>query len=465
MFAGLRRHFDILMESVRLDRKAAAERRSSADPAFLPAALEVLETPPNPMGRTILWVIMGFLTLAIIWALVGQVDVVASAGGKVTPRGQVKVIQAADAGVVRAIHVVEGQEVKAGQALIVLDPTLTEADVEQARQALLSAEIDVARAAALVAHAQGRPPVFAAPTGADPLTVANQRAFVEAKIAENSSTLANLRQEQAQRRGDVQMVRSEAEKLSQQLPLAREQLRGLEVLEEQGYAPRLRVSEVRQRVIAIEQDIAIRRAEIVKSGAAVAALDQQMARVKSEFAREALDALTEAEANRRLRAEELTKASDKAALTVLTAPVDGVIEQVQVHTIGGVVKPADPLMILVPKGVELIIDALVLNRDAGFVHVGQPVEVKLEAYPFTRYGVVDGRVESISRDAVQNEDLGLVYPAKIRLLKPWIAIDGKPVPLDAGLSATAEIKTGRRRIIEYLLSPLTRRVKEAGRER
>lgn len=465
MFEGLKRHFGVLRESIRLDREVAAGRQPIDDPAFLPAALEVLETPPSPVGRMVLWVIMAFLTLALAWAMIGKLDVVASAGGKVTPRGQVKMIQAADGGVVRAIHVVEGQEVKAGQPLIVLDPTLTKADVEQARQALLSAEIDVARARALVAYAQGRPAGFIAPPGADPLTVANQRAFVDAKIAEQASSQANLLQEQAQRRGDLAMVISEADKLTEQLPLAIDQLHGLEALEAQGYAPRLRVSEVRQRVIAIRQDLAIRNAEKIKSQAAIAALDQQRTRLSSEFARESLDALTEAEANRSLRAEELKKATDKASLTVLTAPVDGVIEQVQVHTIGGVVKPADPLMILVPKGAELIVDALVLNRDAGFVHVGQPVEVKLEAYPFTRYGVVPGRVEHISRDAVQNEDLGLVYSAKIRLERSWIVIDGKPAVLEPGLSATAEIKTGRRRIIEYLLSPLTRRVKEAGRER
>ena len=465
MFEGLGRHFDILKESIRLDRRDAKTRETSEETAFLPAALEILETPPNPMGRAILWVIMAFLSIALLWAIFGQIDVVASSSGKVVPRGQVKMIQAADAGVVRAIHVVEGQEVKAGQPLIVLDPTATTADVEQAHQALLSAQIDVARARALVDYAAGKPGRFVAPEGADPSTVATQKAFVDAKISEHATAMAGLRQDQAQRRGDLAMVESEAEKLTQQLPLAMEQLDGLEKLQGQGYAPRLRVSEVRQRVIGIRQDLAIRRAERSKAVAGVDSVTQQMGKLNSEFLREALDALTEAEANRRLRTEELTKATDKASLTILNAPVDGVIEQIQVHTVGGVVKPADPLMILVPKGVELMVDAQVLNRDAGFVHRGQSVEVKLEAYPFTRYGVVHGRVEQISRDAVEDKEQGLVYAARIKLPHPWIAIDGKPTLLEPGLSATAEIKTGRRRIIEYLLSPLSRRVQEAGRER
>jgi hemolysin D len=397
--------------------------------------------------------------------VLGKLDVVASAGGRVTPRGQVKMIQAADGGVVRAIQVVEGQEVKAGQPLIELDPTVTAAEVEQAHQALLSAQIDVARSQALVAYAQGGAATFVAPAGADPATVQTQQAFVAAKVAENSTAMAGLRQDQAQRRGDLVMVESEAAKLSQQLPLAEQQLAGLEKLKDQGYAPTMRVSEVRQRVIGIRQDLAIRQAERDKSVAAIASVDAQIGKLKSEFFREALDALTEAQANERLRSEELKKATDKAALTVLTAPVDGVIEQIQVHTIGGVVKPADPLMVLVPKGAELIVDAQVLNRDAGFVRQGQLVEVKLEAYPFTKYGVVPGRVEAISRDAVPDKELGLVYAARVKLLRPWIRVDGRMTLLEPGLSATAEIKTGQRRIIEYLLSPLTKRVREAGRER
>ncbi|MDQ0462476.1 hemolysin D [Caulobacter ginsengisoli] len=465
MFGGIKRHLEVLFESFRLDRDAARERQASADPGFLPAALEILETPPNPLGRAILWLMLAFLTLATLWAFLGSVDVVASANGKVSPRGQVKLIQAADAGVVRAIRVTEGQEVKAGQALMDLDPTVTAADVEQARQALLSAQIDVARSTALVDYAQGRTPRFIAPQGADPASVRTQQAFVTAKIAENSTALAGLRQEQAQRRGDLVMVDSEAEKLSQQLPLAEDQLKGLEKLQGQGYAPTMRVSEVRQRVIGIRQDLAIRRAERDKSIAAIASVDAQIGKLKSEFFREALDALTEAQANERLRSEELKKASDKAALTILYAPVDGVIEQIQVHTIGGVVKPADPLMVLVPKGAELIVDAQVLNRDAGFVRTGQLVEVKLEAYPFTKYGVVPGRVEAISRDAVPDKELGLVYAARVKLLRPWIKVDGRMMLLEPGLSATAEIRTGQRRIIEYLLSPLAKRVREAGRER
>jgi hemolysin D len=132
---------------------------------------------------------------------------------------------------------------------------------------------------------------------------------------------------------------------------------------------------------------------------------------------------------------------------------------------GAVVKPADPLLVVVPKSAELVVDAMVLNRDAGFVHPGQKVEVKLEAFPFTRYGVVQGEVEQVSRDAVEDKKEGLVFPAIVRIPNPWLMVGGRKAMLAPGLAATAEIKTGDRRILEYLLSPLSRRLQEAGRER
>ena len=260
------------------------------------------------------------------------------------------------------------------------------------------------------------------------------------------------------------MVSAESAKLDQQLPLAESQLSGLKSLGKQGYAPKMKIDEVEERVIGLRQDMAIRKAELTKAVAAEAAVGNQIAKLRSQFAREALDALTEAEAARALRWEELKKASDKASNTILTAPEDGVVQQLQVHTLGGVVKPADPLMILVPAGGELVIEARLLNRDAGFVHEGQAVEVKLDAYPFTRYGVLKGVVEHVGRDAVEDKAEGLVFPAIIRLTKPWLKVGERRAFVAPGLSAVAEIKTGDRRIIDYILSPLARRVKEAGRE-
>ncbi|MGH8032434.1 MAG: HlyD family type I secretion periplasmic adaptor subunit [Luteimonas sp.] len=465
MFDGIKRHWDVLRDSLRLDRQQSRTRTASAEPEFLPAALEILEKPPNPAGRAVLWILFAFLLIAIVWACLGKIDMVASASGKVTPRGSVKTIQPSDYGVVRAIHVVEGQSVTEGQPLIELDPTVSKAEVEQARQALTTAEIDVARTRALVDYAAGKPAAFTAPAEAVPAIVELQIALVRAKTREYETSRGALRQELQQRRGDAGMVAAEVAKLEEQLPLVDDQHTKLESLSRQNYVPKMQVSQVKERLVGMRQDLAIRREETVKALAGERAVTEQLGKTESGFLRETLDALTEAEAARALRSEELKKAQEKAGRTVLTSPVAGVVQQLQVHTLGGVVKPADPLMVVVPNDGELIVDAMVPNKDVGFIHAGQPVEVKLEAYPFTRYGVVNGVVEHIGRDAVQTEKEGLLYPARVRLNQAWIEIGGERTPLAPGLAATAEIKTGDRRIIEYLLSPLSKRLQEAGRER
>lgn len=460
-----RKHWEVLVESLRLHREQDKTARKYEETEFLPAALEVLETPPAPLGRVVLWSLLSFVIIALLWAGFGHIDIVASATGKVIPRGRVKIIQAADIGVVRAIHVKEGEFVRAGQKLVVLDATLTEADAAQAKESQFVASIDRARALALVDAASGGPGRYVAPVDTPPEIAETQRSLVIARIAEHRTGLSALREDRAQKAAELAMVTAEVSKLEEQLPLAEEQLASLVKLDKDGLVPKLRVSEVKERVVGLRQDLTIRREETGKSRAALAGVDSQIAKLQSEFRATALDALTEAEANYRLRSEEVKKADDKAALTVLTSPIDGTVAQLAVHTIGAVVRPADSLVVIVPQGEELIVEAMVLNKDVGFVRVGQPAEVKLEAFPFTRYGVIEGTIEHLSTDSVENEKLGLVFPCLVRLTKSHIKVGDKIVTLAPGFAATAEIKTGNRRIIEFLLSPLSRRLQEAGRER
>ncbi|MEM9810236.1 MAG: HlyD family type I secretion periplasmic adaptor subunit [Pseudomonadota bacterium] len=468
MLEGLRKHVAVAWDAYRADKDEAKTRQDHADTAFLPPALEILETPPNPLGRTVLWVIMLFLMLAVLWSVLGKVDVVASAQGKVIPEGRVKIVQAAGEGVVREILVRDGEKVEQGAPLIVLDPTVTGADLAQAEEGHRTALIDLARAEALASHSAGKPMAFTAPDldpAMSPTAEEAQAAFVRAKTAEHEAARAEILENIVRATRDQAMVAAEAQKLEEQIPLVDERLQGLQELASQGYAPRMRVAGTREQVIALTQDLAIRREELGKHDAALGALRQSLAKLEAEFAAETLDALTEAEAAVRLRREELVKAEERSRLTMLTAPEAGTIAQLSIHTIGAVVRPADALLTVVPAGSGLMVEAMVLNKDAGFVRQGQPVEVKLEAYPFTRYGVVTGRLETISRDAVENEDLGLVYPAIVHLDTDVLEVHGEDRLLEAGLSATAEIKTGRRRIIDFLLSPLSRRMAEAGRER
>lgn len=458
-------HLRVLGKSIELEREREKTARQMEHSDFLPGALEILETPPNPLGRGILWALLAFVTIAIAWASIGHIDVVAAAPGKVIPRGRVKILQAADAGVVTAIHVADGAVVKAGQPLIVLDPTLADADAEQARQSMSVAEIDRARAQALVDAAGGRSGEFVVPAGTPESLAVNQRALVAARIAEHRTAVNALVQTRQQRQSEMAMVAAEVKKIEEQLPLAEEQLTAYESLDTEGLVPRAKVAEVKERVVGLRQDLVIRREELGKTQASLAEIGSQIAKLENEFRAQSLDALTEADANFRLRAEEVKKAEDRASLTILTSPIDGTVTQLAVHTIGAVVKPADALLAIVPREEELLVEAMVLNKDIGFVQEGQPAEIKLEAFPFTRYGVINGTVESISRDSIENEQLGLVFPALVRLSQSYVTIGDDRIALAAGFAATAEIKTGDRRIIEFLLSPLSRRLQESGRER
>lgn len=462
---NIRKHWEVLWESLRYDRERAKTAKRHEETEFLPAALEVLETPPRPLGRIILWVLLAFITIALLWATFGHIDIVASAPGKVIPRGRVRLIQAADIGVVRAIHVKDGDRVTAGQPLIVLDPTLTDADAAQARESMIVAAIDRARASALVDAAGGGRGEFVAPPGMPQAAIDTQRKLVAARISEHRTAVAGLEEERAQRRAELAMVSAEVAKIEEQLPLAESQLESLEKLDRDGLVPRLRVSEVKERVVGLRKDLVIRREESAKCRAALGAVESQLAKLRSEFLATAFDALSEAEANHRLRSEEVKKADDKAALTVLASPIDGTVAQLQVHTIGAVVRPADGLVMIVPESEELVVEAMVLNRDIGFVHEGQPAEVKFEAFPFTRYGVVKGTIEHVSTDSVEDKEHGMVFPCLVRLAASDILVGTRRIALAPGFAATAEIKTGDRRIIEYLLSPLSRRLQEAGRER
>ena len=216
-----------------------------------------------------------------------------------------------------------------------------------------------------------------------------------------------------------------------------------------------------------------------RARAARSALEAELGKLRETFARNAVTELVQARDKAELATDELRKASRRLDLLQLKAPVSGTVQQLVLNTIGGIVQPAQPLMIIVPDGTDIEVEAQVLNKDIGFVREGQPVRVKLEAFPFTEHGLIPGIVESISRDAIdlsqsgaaQRDDRGrpvqpgLVYSARIRLLENSIMVAGRRPTLGPGMSVQAEIKTGERRIIQYLLSPLTRALDEAGRER
>lgn len=461
---AISRHWDVAKAALADDRARVKAAISRSEPHFLPAALEIIEKPVSPTARKSAYLLAAGLVLTIGWAIFGKVDVVASAQGRLIPVDNVKLIQPSDAGIVRAILVRDGQHVRKGEALVELDPTVSGADTAQARSALQTALLDVARAQAILSALDGRGLQFVVPAGTAADIAETQRALAATEL---SAIIASASGRGADRdaasatRGEAI---TQAMKLSETLPLLDQQLDAYEELLAKGYAARLKVIELRRQRMATarDRDAALQTAQ--KATAQLASAGSASAQSRAEARAKVLTDLAKAQAEASLRTEELVKSQQRSRLQRLVSPVDGTVAQLSIHTIGGVVESAKPIMVIVPDGGNLVAEVKLLNKDAGFVRSGQAVAVKLEAFPFTRFGTVPGRVETISSDAVEDERLGLVYEARVRLDRTQINRGDRVVPLTPGMAVTADVRTGRRSIMSYLISPIDKARQEAGRE-
>jgi hemolysin D len=428
----------------------------------------------------------GLFVAAIAWAMIGRVDVIAAAAGKTIAAGNTKVVQPMQIGSVRRIYVHDGDFVRKGQLLIELDPTLATADTEQSGKTLLAARIARARNDALLDYLAGKPPRFIAPPDAPPDVVETQERLIRAAIASYESERASLLEQRAQRAAELAGAEAEIAKLKETLPYLDEQIAARKQLVDKGYFSKLKLLEYQQARIEHLRDTDVQRASAVRARASIRDIEAQLAKLRDTFEHNAASELSDANEKAGTAQAEVKKAQKVRELMQLRAPVDGVVQQLAISTVGGVVQPAQPLMVIVPcSGTSstecrsaIKAEAFVLNRDVGFVHPGQRVVVKLEAFNFTDYGFIEGTVQGVSRDAI---DLGNrngseqdhaaakaqspVYIARIELncgAPRNRSLCSRVVP---GMTVQAEIRTGSRRIIDYLLSPLSRTVKEAGRER
>ena len=458
-------HWQVISDALKAEKERGKSTFRSSEIDFLPAALEVIERPVSPTGRATAWVLLIGLALTTLWLFLGHVDVVVSAAGKTQPSGSVKLIQSAGSGVVRGIYVHDGDAVKAGQPLVDLDPTLSGADLAESQKALSNAELDAARNQAIADALSGKGLHFHPPEGLAPEVAATQSRLIAAQIAEVEASAAGLEAARRSSLADEQAAGSQIAKYRETVPILSHELDNMRSLDAQGYAPGLRLLELQRQQRGEAGDLAVAMAERNKGAADAAKFGEQARETREQARHTALTDLAKAEAEIILRREEVTRASAKRQFQRLTSPVDGTVQQLSLHTIGGVVEPARPLMIIVPSGDGLEVEARILNKDVGFVHEGQAVAVQLEAFPVTRSGTVPGVVRHISRDAVPDQKLGSVYVATIGLPHASISVDGRTVPLTAGLNATADIRTGSRSIASYMLSPLQTTVAQAGRER
>lgn len=463
----------------------AEVRRRQHEIAFLPAALEITESPPSPIGRAIGASIIAVFCVALIWASLGQVDIVATASGKIVPGGRTKLIQPFETGVVRAIHVRDGQSVKAGDVLIELDPTMTGADQERYRSDLLAAELDVARLRA--ALADDPLAAFQPPRGASAADIELHRQFLISQRSEQQAKLAEIERQQGQKEAERGTISATVAKIQATIPVLTERVDIRKTLLDKALGSKVTYLAEYQDLVGLQQDLVLQQSRLREADAAMALLKETRERAAAEYRRATFDALAKAEQKAASTAQEVVKADQRTKLQQLTAPVDGVVQQLAVHTVGGVVAQAQALAVVVPSESHLEIEAMLSNRDIGFVHPGQRAEIKVDTFNFTRYGLLHGEVLSVSSDAItrdkpqgtsndraqagaqgsSSEARGqeLEYAARVSLDRTQMQVEDKLLKLGPGMAVTVEIKTGTRRIISFLLSPLARHQQEALRER
>jgi hemolysin D len=466
--------------------KKEVVRRSESELAFLPAALEIVETPPSPIGRAIGMTVIGVFCLALVWASFGTLDIVATAPGKIIPSGRTKVVQPFETGVVRAIHVRDAQSVKVGDVLIELDPTMTEAERDHIKSDLISARLEVARLRALLSGSVDAAKEFHPPEGASPSLIEMNRQFLFSQVAEQQGKLAVLDRQIRQKEAERETLTATIAKLETTIPVLEQKVDIRKYLYDKNLGSKIVWLTDYQDLVGLQQEVLVQKSKFQEADAAVSALIETRAQTAAEYRRTRFEELAKAEEKAAGLAQDVIKAEQRTKLQVLTAPVDGVVQQLAVHTIGGVVTPGQALLAVVPLDSHLEIEAMVANRDIGFVHAGQAAEVKVDTFSFTRYGLLHGEVLNVSQDAItrdkpkdnsndntpgsetaSSEPKGqeMNYAARVSLERTQMQVEEKLVNLTPGMAVTVEIKTGSRRIISYLMSPLLRYKQESLRER
>ena len=465
---------DLLARYRAIFAAAWAQRTELAGPArlgdelaFLPAALSLQDTPVHPAPRRLAWGLMSLFVLALLWAYFGQVDIVAVAPGRIMVSERTKVIQPLEASVVRKVLVRDGERVSAGQVLVELDPTMANADMASVQEQLKAQASEVMRTTALLQSLSSsslpEPVLRGAQTDLveDPPT----RAQLRSEWQDIRARLNKLDADAHRRQMELATVRETIAKLEATVPMAQTREADFKRLVGEGFISSHATQDKTRERVELERDLTVQRARLAEAQSALNETQQTKAAYRSETLRTLSDRHAQASTKYSQLQADATKATQRERQTQLTAPVAGIIQQLAIHSVGGVVTSAQPLMIVVPDSATITAEITIANQDIGFVNAGQMATVKLETFPYTKYGTVQARVEVVTADAVTDEKRGSYYPATLTLAVKDMLVDGKRIPLSPGMNITAEIKTGQRRIIEYLLSPVQRAGSESLRER
>jgi len=466
---------------------------NSVEREFLPAALELLETPPSPVRIAAMMLICAAAATALAWSYFGKLDIHAVAEGRILPSGRSKVVQSLEPGKVVSIGVENGSRIAAGFALLELDPTETRADRQELGRELDSARAEAARRSVAVAVAasgdlEPRPIEFAADT--DEHVRQREERLLAAELGQLRSNMASLKAQLEEHAAAEDRLTASIAERERLLALSQERVDMRTKLNDENALSRALVIESLQQH-ETEKTVQVgEQGQLVETKASLRTLLRKIEEATSQFIADQTEKLSAAERKVDGLTQELIKAKSKNERTTIRSPIAGTVQQLAVTTVGQVVSSGQPLMTIVPAEGPIEIEVMIQNQDIGFVEPGQPAVIKVESFPFTRFGTVDGRVMKVSRDAVDEREANalldptsavrsqgqasagnsaqgqnLVFPATISLNRWTINIDGKDIPLSPGMAVTVEIRTGERRVIDYVLSPLREVTSSSGHER
>jgi hemolysin D len=461
-------------------------RANADETAFLPAALEIVETPASPVGRAVAATIIAIFCFSVGWASFSHIDIVASAAGKVVASGGTKVVQPFEMGIVRAIHVRDGQQVSAGDVLVELDPTINESDRDHIRSDLIATQLEIARLKAGLADMKNPVDAFHPPSNATPAQVDMQRDYLKKQTAEYRAKIEVLDRQLEQKQAERDTIQATVGKLSAIVPIVQQRVDIRKVSSDQEYTSKFQYLEMVQLLVEQQQELLVQRSRLRETEASMAALSESRTQAIAEFQRTLFGQLAEAERKADGLGHDVAKSEQKINAQYLTAPIAGTVQQLAIHTIGGVVSPAQVLLAVVPTESRLEVEAMILNRDVGFIHPKQQAEIKVDTFNFTKYGLLHGEVLSVSQDAIVRDkaiDRGseknpgadntssepkgqdLSFSTRVSLDRSQMQIDDRLINLTPGMAVMVEIKTGSRSLLGYLLSPLMKYGHDSLRER
>lgn len=466
----------IFREAVRLEKEKEQAPREGFEVEFLPAAVEILETPVSPAGRAVALSLCALFVLVLLLCIFGRMNIEAVARGKLIPLGHIKKVESLDMAKVESILVEDGQYVEKGQELIRLDPTERTSDLEQVTQEYLQDVLISCRAEEVLKALKSDLSVRSTGIREAVKQVAFSDGILEEEIllhqvlcnrqvGQFTAQVDDYDEQIKACRAETVSARARVKKLATLLPLYQEEEKVNRQLEESRLIDHMEWLRSKETLVNTREQLAVEESTINRCTAEISALEKRKTSFCESFLSERLTELTEARARAARLRPAIVKAREREKNFILTAPVAGIVQQLQVHTIGAVVQPAVPLLTIVPKDTRLEVEAMVENKDIGFIENGQTVKVKVDSFPYTKFGMIEGSVRHISMDAEEFEDGRILFPVKVSMEKQHIQVDGRPVRLSPDMSVTAEVKTGKRRVIEFFLTPFLRGLDESLKER